>query len=149
MPVLEFETDIAADPATVYQAFMSFSDYPDWNPMVASITGDPTPGNYVDVQLTIGSRAPQTYHAEVLQNDQNKHVRWAVTLVHRLFFRGEHYFMFEPSSTGGTRFIHGENFTGVFASPLLYVMGEDFSTAYLAFNQALKNRVESQNTSQQ
>ncbi|HRE17394.1 MAG TPA: hypothetical protein PLW86_10095, partial [Rhodocyclaceae bacterium] len=53
--------------------------------------------------------------------------------------RGRHFFELQASDDGlGTRLIHGEIFSGIFARPLFWVLGTDPARGYRAMNDALK-----------
>jgi hypothetical protein len=67
-------------------------------------------------------------------------LRWRGKYIHRALFQGEHFFELEPTAAG-TRFVHGENFSGMllkYLKPLLTQTARGF----VHMNQALKRRVE-------
>jgi len=68
-------------------------------------------------------------------------VRWRGSLPIPGLFTGEHYFRLEPQAGGSTRFVHGENFSGL----LLPVLGGILAATqqgFEAMNAALKARAE-------
>ncbi|KAI0559052.1 Polyketide cyclase/dehydrase [Gracilaria domingensis] len=142
MPNVEKKIRINATPEQVYKVLMDFPAYPDWNPMVIKIEGDPAPSSTITAHIQIGSGKPQTFTPLVLKNEPNKEFRWVGKFIMHLIFRGEHYFVIEPEAEGGCTFIHGENFSGVLASIILGTMGDDLPKAFEAFNTALKEKVE-------
>lgn len=140
-PKVEVTTAIAAPPAVVYEALMDFASYPSWNPMVISLSGTPTVGSQLEAQIKVGSRAPMTFKPTVVAHTPQKEFRWVGMLFAAWIYRGEHYFIVEEAEEG-TRFIHGENFSGVLEPILNGMMGDDLPKAFEAFNLALKERVE-------
>jgi len=57
-------------------------------------------------------------------------------------FDGEHFFKLETIDNDTTRFVHGEQFTGVLSGLIYKMVGEDTKTGFIKMNEALKNRVE-------
>jgi uncharacterized protein YndB with AHSA1/START domain len=48
---LRAEVEIDADPATVWDVLMDFGAYPDWNPFIGPIEGDPEVGSRLRVRI--------------------------------------------------------------------------------------------------
>lgn len=144
MSSVQVKTEIAATPAEVYNVLMDFASYPDWNPMVVSITGQPKEGQHIQTMVKVGDRAPQKFRPVVLKNEPNREFRWVGALFTTLLYRGEHYFIIEETPAGCT-FVHGEIFSG-FLEPLITMMlKDDLEPTFRSFNLALKRRVEEQN----
>lgn len=59
-------------------------------------------------------------------------------------FDGEHYFILEEITPNQTRFIQGENFTGLLSAILMKMIGEDTRGGFISMNEALKTQVEAQ-----
>ena len=78
----------------------------------------------------------------VITNSQGQEFRWKGKLFVKGIFDGEHYFIVEPVGSDQTRFIHGENFTGIFSGLMFKMIGEDTLTGFQAMNIALKNQAE-------
>lgn len=75
--------------------------------------------------------------------DPQKELRWRGSLPIPGLFVGEHYFVLEPTAEGGTRLVHGENFTGLLV-PLVGGMLADTEEGFKLMNTALKERCEKQ-----
>ncbi len=135
--------DIAAPVARVWETLTDFSAYASWNPLIVDIRGKVEPGAKVDFYAKIyGKRLP--IDARMLSVEPERDFRWRgprVPLLGKLF-SGEHYFTLEPIDEQNTRFIHGENFSGL-ALPLTWWRLEaDIIAAYDGMNQALKRHLE-------
>ncbi|XLM21773.1 SRPBCC domain-containing protein, partial [Chromobacterium piscinae] len=55
---------------------------------------------------------------------------------------GEHYFRLEALADGGTRFHHGEDFSGILLPLIGGALLEGVRQGFLLMNQALKRRCE-------
>lgn len=142
MTIVEYKIDINAPAATVYMILMDFAKYPEWNPMITSITGDSSVGSKLAVNVTLGDRAPTSFKPQVVHNEKDKEFRWVGTVIAGFFFKGEHYFKIQETSTGCT-FIHGETFTGILEPFITKMYGTNTEKAFKAYNEALKTRAES------
>lgn len=132
------EIQISASPAKVWQVLSAFEHYPEWNPFVKKLSGEPAPGKKIRVSLPGMGFTPR-----VLVFDAEREFRWKGQLLLPGIFDGEHYFILQPAPNGSTRFIHGEKFSGI----LLPLFSKSLDTSTLSgfreMNQALKQRCES------
>ena len=78
----------------------------------------------------------------VLKADTNQEFRWKGHLFVKGLFDGEHFFKLEETAEGHTRFIHGENFSGILSGMVLKKVGKATRAGFAAMNEALKNQVE-------
>ncbi len=81
------------------------------------------------------------FSPRVLVLEPQRELRWKGKLGFEGLFDGEHYFRLTPTATG-TRFEHGETFTGLLV-PLLGDMFEPTERGFNAMNQALRRHAES------
>ena len=70
----------------------------------------------------------------VLKNQFRQEFRWKGKLGMKGIFDGEHYFILEEISTKQTRFIQGENFTGLLSGLLLKMIDEEHQ-GWIYFNE--------------
>lgn len=141
MKTLETKIKINASAEKVWNVLTDFGSYPEWNPFVVNFSGNPEVGNQIAVDLKMEGNAPQTFKPEVLVKDTNKEFRWLGKMFVKGLFDGEHYFRIRETAEG-VEFTQGENFTGVFVSPIMSLIGKKTEDGFNAMNQALKNRVE-------
>lgn len=143
---VETKIEISASPKAVYDQLMNFSSYPDWNPMVTSISGDATEGGKLEVDVKIGTGNAQKFQPIVLRNEPNKEFRWVGVLLTRFLFRGEHYFIIDDHGQGedanSCTFTHGEKFSGLLIPIFKMQSGSELEGSFASFNNALKARVE-------
>jgi hypothetical protein len=140
---LRTEIQIAAPKAHVWKVLTEFSAYPEWNPFVVNIDGHLVPGSQLSVALSLPEGGEWKFRPTLLVCDPYRELRWKGKLGMERLFTGEHFFRVEETSDGCTRFIHGEDFSGL----LVRFMGNQLTQASRGFvymNQALKRRVESE-----
>ena len=145
MKTLTTSITINASAQKVWQVLMNHKDYPNWNPFIKQITGDPQEGASIQVTLQPENKKPMEFSPIVLNNEAEKEFRWLGHLFVKGLFDGEHFFKLEEIDANKTKVIHGENFTGIMASVLLSMIGESTQNGFVAMNNSLKNKVESLN----
>ena len=140
---IKIQIIINASPQKVWDTFINFNEYPNWNPFIKTISGATSPGEQLSVTIQAQGNKPMNFTPIVLVNKTNKEFRWKGKLFVPGLFDGEHYFILEEINPMKTRFIHGENFTGVLSGVFLKMIAEDTKKGFEAMNLALKLLVES------
>lgn len=140
MKLIDTSIDIAAPPSRVWEVLMDFPRHPEWNPFIASISGSIQPGESLTVQIQPPGKGGMTFRPTVLAMNPEREFRWKGKLLINGLFDGEHYFRLEPLGEG-TRFHHGERFTGLLV-PLLSGMLPATEQGFKAMNERLKERAE-------
>ena len=138
---LRTEIEISASPSSVWETLVDFPRYAEWNPFIPEISGDlrvgaelrvvvaPPGGNEVKIQPTL------------LVVEPARELRWRGKLLFEGLFAGEHFMQLVELAPGRTRFVHGENFTGVLVKLLGRALTQT-ARGFVFMNQALKRRVE-------
>ena len=135
---LRTEIEIAAPSSAIWAVLRDFPAYADWNPFITHIEGDLRMGAKLKVRLASHGGAARTFNPLLLSVDPGILIRWRGRLGLPRLFDGEHYFALVPSGEG-TRFVHGESFSGA----LLWIVNTGrFEADFRAMNEALKARVE-------
>lgn len=142
-PEITTEIEIEAPASAVWAELADTEAYADWNPFVRRISGDLAVGTRLEVTVGADGSTPMDFTPEVLVADENAELRWVGRLGVQGIFDGEHYFILEETDRGTTIFRHGETFTGLLGYPLIALIREDTHNGFLAMNEALKARVES------
>ncbi|HEX7668018.1 MAG TPA: SRPBCC domain-containing protein, partial [Polyangiaceae bacterium] len=83
-----------------------------------------------------------TIRPKVLVVTPEEELRWLGHFFVRGLFDGEHFFRLTEVAEGRTRFVHGENFSGILLKPMTGRI-TDTARGFVLMNQALKRRVES------
>ena len=138
MKSLRTEVHIAASPEQVWQVFAANAQWHEWNPFITESKGEFAVGAQLTNTMHMKGQKPMTFRPTVLKADVAKELRWLGRLWVPGLFDGEHYFQLEATPSG-TRFVQGENFSGLL-SGLLNL--SDARQSFEALNLALKARVE-------
>lgn len=136
------EISINAPAEKVWETLMDHKNYGDWNPFITSIEGNAKVNEVLKVNLQMEGSKGMSIAPKVLQNDGKSEFRWLGHMGFKGLFDGEHYFKVEAISPTESRFIHGENFSGILRSLILAMVGKKTLQGFKAMNLALKNRVE-------
>ena len=143
----EIETSIRIDapPSRVWQVLTSFNAFPDWNPFIRAVSGPLREGARLSIQVAPPGRATLNFRPTLLVVKPDQELRWLGSLLIPGLFSGEHYFLLRAEEGNGTRFIHGERFSGLLVG--LFTRGgmlEATRQGFHAMNIALKERAENQ-----
>jgi hypothetical protein len=141
--VREVETSVRIDatPERVWEVLVDFPSYPEWNPFVTSVTGDPAVGTKLRVTLRPPGGRGMTFRPKVLVAEPGHELRWIGHLLIPGLFDGEHRFVIEPTGLDSCTLTQAERFSGV----LVALFGQGLKKTEAGFdsmNQALKARCE-------
>jgi hypothetical protein len=131
---------IAAPRARVWSVLMDFPRYPEWNPFIRSLVGKAEVGERLEAVIQPPGRKAETFRPVVVAVEPELTFRWRGSLPIPGLFTGEHRFDLSDEA-GGTRFRHGEFFTGMlvpFVGGILAATARGFE----GMNEALKARCE-------
>lgn len=142
MKKIETSIVIEANPSHVWAVLMDFESYPQWNPFIQKISGQPEVGQYLAVQLKIENQKEMVFKPIVLEKANNFRFRWRGKLLVKGLFDGEHYFLLNDVGEGKTEFIQGENFSGLLVGMVWRKMAPGTEAGFSAMNKALKSRAE-------
>ncbi len=141
MKIVSTSILISAPPERVWDVLTDFPRHPEWNPFIRSISGPLVPGEKLRVHIKPPGGKGMTFNPTVLAAQSARELRWKGKLLLPGIFDGEHFFRLEPSGDG-TRFVHGEKFSGL----LVAVMGassfEQIERGFRDMNEAIKERAE-------
>jgi hypothetical protein len=136
MKELRTEIEIAAPPERVWTVLIDFDSYPDWNPFIRRITGQPAVGSRLEVRLEPPEGRGMTFKPSVLKAQAHQEFAWLGRLMVPGIFDGEHRFELHPRN-GGTLFVQREVFKGIVDA----LLGGSLR-GFDAMNAALKRRAE-------
>ena len=136
------EIDISATPARIWEVLTDFPAYAQWNPFVRSIAGQPVKDGQLSITVQPAGSKPMKFKPRVLVADADSELRWLGHFLVRGVFDGEHYFQMTPNAQGGTRFVHGERFSGLLVGLAKSSLEGGTRSGFVAMNEALKARAE-------
>jgi hypothetical protein len=137
---IETEVVIDSPPANVWKVLTATADYPLWNPEISRLTGPLCEGCVIEFAEGTGQDA-MVFRPVVQAVRPDRELRWKGHVGFPGIFDGEHRFMLEAAGNG-TRFIQGEQFTGILAGTLTEGIIQSTQDSMRAMNQALKARTE-------
>ena len=135
------DIDIDATPERVWEVLTDLAAYPAWNPFIVRAGGVVETGRRLTLTMQpIGGRAT-TLRPRLVEVDVPRRLRWRGTVGDPGLVDAEHTFTLEPSGAG-TRLIQRERFRGVLVPFMGASLDRGTLPAFVAMNQALKDRVE-------
>jgi hypothetical protein len=135
------DVEIAASPEKVWAVLSDFESYPEWNPYITSIKGEPKAGTKLEVTLQAKGKKPRTFKPEVTQAEPGRVFEWLGHLGVKGIFDGRHHFELEATDNG-THFVQREEFSGILVLPILKMVRESTEGGFHLMNRALKERAE-------
>ncbi|MDG2449866.1 MAG: SRPBCC domain-containing protein [Saprospiraceae bacterium] len=141
MKKIKTEIVIDKDISSVWNVLTDFEDYPNWNPFVRSVIGEKSIGNKVSVTCNTAGGKTVSFKPIVIMFETDREFRWKGKLGIKGIFDGQHYFKLEKVSENQTKFIHGENMSGVLVSLLGKTLNK-MNVSFESMNQALKKECE-------
>jgi hypothetical protein len=127
----------------VWQILTDFESYPDWNPFILSISGEPQAGSRLKVFIKPPGSPGMTFKPVVLNAESNLELRWLGHLVIAGLFDGEHCFLIKPVSENRVIFTQAEKFTGLLVPLLWGSLDKNTREGFNRMNAALKRLAES------
>lgn len=128
---------INASKEKVWKVLTDFEKYPNWNPFIKSISGDPIVGKKIRVEFE-----EMTFKPKVLVFEEYKEFKWIGRLGLPFVFDGTHRFQIIEKSKETVEFVHSEMFRGML---VLFFKRKLLSQTKIGFelmNQALKKEAE-------
>jgi hypothetical protein len=142
MKELHSQIDVNASAERVWELLTDFASYPQWNPFIRHISGQPTTGEHLKVRLEPPESRGITLRPKVLSAEPDHQLRWLGHLFVPGLFDGEHSFVIRSLEEDRVRFVHREAFRGWLVP--LFVRSLEISTlrGFQEMNRALKERAE-------
>jgi hypothetical protein len=138
---LRTEIEIEAPPAAIWKVLTDFARYPEWNPFIPEISGQLEVGSELQVVIAPPDSSEMRFRPTLLALKPDEELRWRGKLFVSGLFDGEHFFRLIAISSHRTRFVHGENFSGILVKMFRKTLTQT-ARGFVFMNQALKRRVE-------
>jgi hypothetical protein len=139
---LDNEIEINASAERVWHLLTDFAQFPQWNPFIQRVSGEPTTGARLDVTIQPSGAHATTIRPIVLKAEPNRELRWRGQWLTHGLLDDEHIFTIEPLDKGRVRFTQREIFTGIFSSFAAHRRNLDTRRGFREMGQALKLRAE-------
>lgn len=135
---IETSIIINANKHQIWNVLMDFKEYPQWNPFIKYIEGQPAIGMQLYIELPTMSFKPVVH-----SNRKERYFSWKGKLLLKGIFDGHHRFKIIQFNEQQCEFIHCEEFTGILVPFLKKKLQKDTLDGFIKMNEALKARVES------
>lgn len=142
MKNIETEILIDAPIEVVWRVLMNFEAYRDWNPFL-TIEGEPVLGNKLDVIINMDGRK-NFFKPKVVAYEEGRRFEWTGKLLLKGLFAGNHYFKLDPVTEFQTKFVHGENFSGILQGTIMKKVRDKTIKGFETMNAAMKSFAERQ-----
>ena len=136
------EIEIKSSPVRVWESLMDFPAFPDWNPFIRQIEGEPTMGSKLEVFLQASGTKGMTFRPRVKRIEANHELRWLGHLGIPGLFDGAHVFEIHAVGPDRVRFVQREEFRGILVPFLARMLERDTRREFEDMNRALRARVE-------
>jgi hypothetical protein len=142
MKDLHSEIEIDAPAERVWHLLTDFASYPQWNPFIRSIRGQPIRGERLEVRIEPPGGRGMTFKPKVLNAEDNRELRWLGHLLVPGLFDGEHSFTIESLAKNRVRVVQREAFKGLLVPLFARSLETNTQRGFEEMNRALKERAE-------
>ena len=143
MHELRTTIDIQASPNQVWSILTDFAAYPEWNPFIREVRGEPIAGRSLNISVhTASSKKARSFWPRVLSSEAPRELRWRGSLLLSGLLEGEHRFKLTQRADGTTRLVHSERFSGPLLPFFRARLEREARPGFDAMNEALKSRAE-------
>ena len=136
------EVEIQAPAERIWQMLTDFASYPEWNPFIRRISGQPKEGTRLKVYIEPPGAKGRIFRPKVLKTDPNHEFRWFGRLLIPGLLDGDHIFTIEHIGGNRVRFVQREIFSGLLVFFLAHGLDTIIGLGFEQMNQALKLRAE-------
>jgi len=137
---LRLETDIAAEPETVWGALADTAAWSSWNPTLFDVRGALEPGSVVHMKLRSG-RLKIPMRQKIVEVTPPRRLVWRSLFGPTWLMSVTRGFQISATDGGGSRLVQFENGTGLVAPVVFALMGSGFSRGHRELARALGSRV--------
>jgi hypothetical protein len=142
MKELHSEIEIDASAELVWGVLTDFASYPEWNPFVRKISGEPKVGERLEVRIEPPGGRSITLRPTVLKAEPERELRWLGHLWVSGLFDGEHSLTIHTLGEDRVRFVQAETFGGVLLPLFARSLDGGTRRGFEQMNRALKERAE-------
>ena len=142
MKELRSRIEIKAPAERVWQVLTDFAAYPEWNPFIRRVNGQPEVEERLVVRMRPSGTRGMTFRPTVMKVEPNRQLRWLGHLLVPGLFDGEHIFEIEELDRARVLFIRREIFKGLLVPLLARSLDRNTQRGFEEMNRALRERAE-------
>ncbi len=143
MKEIRTEIDIEASAGRVWDSLTDFPAFPEWNPFIRRISGEPKVGTKLEVFMQSSGTRGMKFRPTVMKVERDRELRWLGHLAVPGLFDGEHIFEIEELGAKHVHFVQHERFRGILVPLLARSLDRDAKRGFEEMNRALRTRAES------
>ncbi len=143
MREIHTEIEIKARAGRVWQVLTDFALYPEWNPFIHRLEGEPVANSRLRALIQPPGGKLMTFRPIVLVAEPDRELRWRGQLWVPRVFDGEHSFVIEARGNERVRFIQRERFSGLLVPFVWSALNRDVRRGFEAMNREAALRCES------
>jgi hypothetical protein len=134
--------EIDAPAERVWQILTDFARYPEWNPLIRRIDGEPLKRAELDLLIHPDGARAMRFRPRIVTFRPPRELRWRGRLPIPGLFDGEHRFVVEHLGPRRSRLIHEQRFRGLLVPFLRRRLEAPVKRGFEAMNSALKHSAE-------
>src|SRR5215218_8053512 len=142
MKELRSQIEIEATAERIWQVLTDFAAYPEWNPFIRRVNGQPEVEEQLVVRMRPSGTRGMTFRPTVTKVESNRQLRWLGHLLVPGLFDGEHIFEIEKLDEDRVLFIQREVFKGLLVPLLARSLDRNTQRGFEEMNRALRERAE-------
>lgn len=135
---------INSTPEKIWAVLTDFTNYPNWNPFITSLTGNFEVGKKIMVRIEPPEAKVNTFKPTVTAYEPKKKLSWLGVFLMRGIFDGEHKFELTDNGNGTTTLVQSEHFIGILVPLFKKMLNNNTRRGFEAMNKKLKEQVEKQ-----
>jgi hypothetical protein len=135
-------TEIEAPAERVWHILTDFARYPEWNPFIRRIDGEPLRRAALELLIQPHGARARRFRPRIVTFRPPKELRWRARARLPGLFQGEHRFVVEHLGPSRSRLIHEQRVQGLLVPFLRARLEEPVRRGFDAMNQALKQLAE-------
>jgi hypothetical protein len=142
MKDLHCEIEIDAPAERVWQILTDFASFPQWNPFIRRIGGEPRVGEQLEVYLQLSGARGITFRGKVLGAEPPRELRLMAPLIRPGLFDREHIILIEAVEPGHVRFVQRVVYGGLLVPLFPKSLQRIIRRGFEQMNRAIKARAE-------
>ncbi|MGE6396101.1 SRPBCC family protein [Chryseobacterium scophthalmum] len=135
---------INSTPEKIWAVLTDFTNYPNWNPFITSLTGNFEVGKKIMVRIEPPEAKVNTFKPTVTAYEPKKKLSWLGVFLMRGIFDGEHKFELTDNGNGTTTLVQSEHFIGILVPLFKKMLDNNTRRGFEEMNKKLKEQVEKQ-----
>lgn len=134
--------EIRSNPEKIWKVLTDFQLYKYWNPFIIGITGSPTKGEKIKIELRTAAQKTRVYRPVITKVVPPTELRWHGKALLPLILNGEHIFTIQENEGHDSIFTQKEIFRGLGTYLGNARMFNDIRKSFQMMNSSLKIRAE-------